>query len=162
MLFLFWGTPLSAMECFGGVMLAKTSAVPRGGRPDRCLDFAFHFCYINNPGKAKFWHRRFASTERPETVPTGSCQPMVSDTRSLNYYGFAHIAVPSGGSWWRIFLGGVAISLFWLNRSEDRVCESCSNKKKGRGLPNDTAIGIELIQFCTLVQRQKVMRAEKS
>ena len=135
---------------------------PRGGRPQRSLKLGFHFCYINNPGKPDLGDRRFASTERPKTVPTSSCRPMVSDTKSLNYYGFAHITVPTAVPACAFSLGGAAISLFWLNCSDDRFSEQCSNKKKGRGLPNDTAIGIELIQFCTLLQRQKAMRAEKS
>ena len=113
--FLFWGTPLSAMDVLSEVMFAEDLAPPCRGRPKRCLKFGFHFYYINNPGKPEFWHRRFASTERPETVPTGSCRPMVSDTKSLNNDGFAHITVPTAVPACAFSLGGAAISLFWLN-----------------------------------------------
>ena len=135
---------------------------PAEGAQKRSLKLGFQFCYINNPGKPDLGDRRFASTERPKTVPTSSCRPMVSDTKSLNYYGFAHITVPTAVPACAFSLGGDAISLFCDVCRNGRVCEQCSNKKKGRGLSSDTAIGIEWIQFCTLLQRQKAMRAEKS
>ena len=93
---------------------------PQGGRPQRCLDFGFHFCYINNPGKPKFWHRRFASTERPETVPTRSSRPSVMKSKSLNYYGFAQITVPTAVPACAFSLGGAANSVFLLNCDFER------------------------------------------
>ena len=92
---------------------------PRGGRPQRSLKLGFHFSYINNPGKPDLGVRRFASTERPETVPTGSCQPMVMKSKSLNYYGFAQITVPTAVPACAFSLRCDAISLFWLNCTFD-------------------------------------------
>ena len=103
------------MVYFSGVMFEMLALYPAEGAQERSLKMGFHFCYINNPGKPILGDRRFAPTERPETVPTSSCRPMVSDTKSLNYYGFAHITVPTAVPACAFSLGGAAISLFWLN-----------------------------------------------
>ena len=110
------------MVYFAWVMFEMLGLYPAEGAQERFLANACYCCYINNPGKPDLGDRRFASTERPETVPTGSCRPMVSDTRSLNHYGFAHITVPTAVPACAFSLGGDAISLFWLNcRNGTRV-----------------------------------------
>ena len=111
---------MSAMDVLSEVMFAKDLAPPCRGRPKRCLKFGFHFYYINNPGKPEFWHRRFASTERPETVPTSSSRPSVMKSKSLNYYAFAQITVPTAVPACTFSLGGDANSVFLLNCDFER------------------------------------------
>ena len=45
LLVLFWGTPLSAMNVFTQVMLAKVRAVLPGRAPEAVSGNRLHFCY---------------------------------------------------------------------------------------------------------------------
>ena len=76
--FFILGDPFVGYECFYSSHVRRASAGPPRRAPShRFLANDLPCNYINNPGKPEFWHRRFVSTERPETVPSGSSRPIV-------------------------------------------------------------------------------------
>ena len=93
---------------------------PAEGAQQRFLANECYCNYINNPGHAISRNRRFASTERPETVPTSSSRPSVMKSKSLNYYGFAQITVPTAVPACAFSLGSDANSVFLLNCDFER------------------------------------------
>ena len=73
--FFILGDPFVGYECFYSSHVRKGSGgTPAEGAQERFLANARYCCYINNPGHAISRNRRFAATERPETVPSGSCR----------------------------------------------------------------------------------------